>query len=984
MAHAALGYFSRQLESLLEDGSAAGLSDRQLLERFTSRDEPTDQAAFAAIVARHGPMVLGLCRQLLGDHHHAEDAFQAVFLVLARQARTIRDPDLLGTWLYGVAVRTASFSRGRIARRREIEDAAAIRPLRSISVPAVEQAMIEREQAEALHREIERLPGAFRMPVVLCYFEGLTLDEAAHRLRWPAGTLRSRLARAREKLRRGLLRRGFTFSSTALAAAQAARSARASISSLRCDRTARAAIQFAASHAGTGALTAPATALARRMIFAMLGKKLIIATVALLLLGTLAAGVGHHLLAVVARSPDGEPRGELGRTPARTEPRPPDGEPRGELGRTPARTEPRPPNTMQGPPTTTKNEPRPAPGRMFVVGRVLDPAGKPVRNAMTMVYAATKQPGSAGGGSVERMKPSALGHAQSDDSGRFQIDAPRTSSSRHHRMGVVAIAPGYGAGWVEVDPAADRPTANISLTPEQVISGRLFDAVGRSVAGVEVRVQSMGRVIAGNRESMRGEGPSFWWNPGDGLPAWPKRAVSDAEGRFTVRGVGQDLRVMLMIDDPRFARQVIPIRTDGNAASTLVSLAVMPAKVIRGRIADAGSGKPIPHAQIKIMTVNAGGGTINEFEADAEGRFRANPLSADRYEVSAMAPDGQPYLGVSKLFDWPKGAVEYPIDMALPRGMVIRGKVVEEGTGKPVAAARISFATLQSVERQSGAMNGRTASGPDGSFQLGVLPSPGHLVVLGPSDDYVLREIDSGLVRDGKPGGRRFYAHALVSCSPKPDGTSLDVTVTLRPAMPVSGRVIGPDGQAVESAWMISRVCIAPSPSAWWSWRANHHGSAKSGRFELHGLDSDAESPVYFLDPHHKLGAAVSFSGRSAAGEPITVRLQPCGAARARLVDTAGKPIAGYRGSRLVSMVVTAPYLFRHQEATLAVIDNINYGVGPVSDAAGRIAFPALIPGTPYRLSNFKAGTQRFKDFTVKPAATVDLGDFVIEEPRAQ
>ena len=181
MAHAAPGHFSRQLESLLEDGSAAGLSDRQLLERFTSRDEPTDQAAFAAMVARHGPMVLAVCRQLLGDHHHAEDAFQAVFLVLARQARSIRDPDLLGTWLYGVTVRTARMARGRIVRRREIEDDAAIRPLLSVPVPAVEQAMIEREQAEALHREIERLPGAFRMPVVLCYFEGLTLDEVLHR-----------------------------------------------------------------------------------------------------------------------------------------------------------------------------------------------------------------------------------------------------------------------------------------------------------------------------------------------------------------------------------------------------------------------------------------------------------------------------------------------------------------------------------------------------------------------------------------------------------------------------------------------------------------------------------------------------------------------------------------------------------------------------------------------------------------------------------
>ena len=129
---------------------------------------------------------------------------------------------------------------------------------------------------------------------------------------------------------------------------------------------------------------------------------------------------------------------------------------------------------------------------MFVVGRVLDPQGKPVPNAMTMVYAANKHPGT-GGGPVETMKPAAIGQARSDDSGRFQVDAPRTSSSRHRQIGAVAIAPGFGAGWVEFDPDADRPNADISLWPEQVIQGRLFDVSGRPVQGVEVMVQAIGQ-----------------------------------------------------------------------------------------------------------------------------------------------------------------------------------------------------------------------------------------------------------------------------------------------------------------------------------------------------------------------------------------------------------------------------------------------------------------------------------------------------------
>src|SRR5580693_7324942 len=117
----------RQIESLFDGGAVAGLTDRQLVERFVARRDHAAEAAFAALVTRHGPMVLGVCRQLLGDHQHAEDAFQAVFLVLARRARSIGDPDLLSHWLYGVALRTARKAKVRLERRRKYEEDRAMR-----------------------------------------------------------------------------------------------------------------------------------------------------------------------------------------------------------------------------------------------------------------------------------------------------------------------------------------------------------------------------------------------------------------------------------------------------------------------------------------------------------------------------------------------------------------------------------------------------------------------------------------------------------------------------------------------------------------------------------------------------------------------------------------------------------------------------------------------------------------------------------------
>ena len=459
----------RQIESLFDGGSVAGLSDGQLIERFNHRRDTTGEAAFAALLARHGPMVLHVCRQLLNDEYHAEDAFQAVFLVLARKSGSIRDPDRLGNWLYGVAIRTARKARRGLARRQRQVEGHAMRQAPSVAGVAIEPAehrILASEQAELLYREIDRLPARFRQVIVLCYFEGLTIDEAARRLRCPAGTVRSRLARACEKLRRGLTRRGVT-----LTAALAARSTSASVSPSLCQMTARSATNFAVGRGAAGAISASALALAQEVIRLMLWHKLKAETLTLLMIATLTAAAGYCSLNAFAHSRDDEPPGAPRRTSARTEPRPPE--------------------HVQDASPITNNDSHPAPGRMFVTGRVLDPHGKPVPNATTMVYAALKQP--LRSDRLELMAPAAIGEAISDASGRFRLDAARTSSATHEQSTIIAIAPGYGAGWVDLDLDADRPTADITLRPEQVIQGRLFDLQGRPVQGVAVSVGAMGR-----------------------------------------------------------------------------------------------------------------------------------------------------------------------------------------------------------------------------------------------------------------------------------------------------------------------------------------------------------------------------------------------------------------------------------------------------------------------------------------------------------
>jgi len=191
MADRAGGLAFRQIGRLFGAGTLAGLSERQLLGRFLA---DRDELAFAALVERYGPMVAGICRRWLADPADVDDAFQATFLVLVRRARSIRDPDLLGNWLYGVAVRVARRARSEVAGRRLREG-----PWQEPA--AGEGAAGDRNLRSSLDEEIGRLPEKYRRPLVLCYLEGLTHEEAADRLGCPVGTVRSRMARARDRLR---------------------------------------------------------------------------------------------------------------------------------------------------------------------------------------------------------------------------------------------------------------------------------------------------------------------------------------------------------------------------------------------------------------------------------------------------------------------------------------------------------------------------------------------------------------------------------------------------------------------------------------------------------------------------------------------------------------------------------------------------------------------------------------------------------------
>src|SRR4051794_317179 len=177
------------------------LSDRQLLQDYLDRG---DETAFALLVRRHGPRVRAACRQVLADEADVDDAFQATFLVLLDKARSMQWRSCLGGWLFGVAHRVALRARARAAARHRHES----RVIRSTSIPEVDLSW--REAVAVLHEELDRLPDRLRLPLLLCYLEGLSRDEAAQQLGWTPGTVKGCLERGRLRLRTRLARRGVT------------------------------------------------------------------------------------------------------------------------------------------------------------------------------------------------------------------------------------------------------------------------------------------------------------------------------------------------------------------------------------------------------------------------------------------------------------------------------------------------------------------------------------------------------------------------------------------------------------------------------------------------------------------------------------------------------------------------------------------------------------------------------------------------------
>jgi len=383
------------------------MTDTQLLDWFISRRDEGAEAAFEELMIRHGPMVFRVCRSVLRDEHDAEDAFQAAFLVLAHRAQAIRRHGSVASWLFGVAHRVASRAKSRTARRRALEQRVAVQNPEDY-LPADEC-----HDWAVLHEEIDRLPERLRAPVTLCYLEGLTYEAAAHQLALSEVTLRGRLARARERLRHRLTRRGVTVP-TALIVAGSASQAHAAIPTPLVHSTIRIALGFMAGNT--------AAVLARGVLNSMLLNQLKVAIV-LLLLAIGSSYWGWRVLAAAI--------GDKGQAGSRQV-----------VGKTPA-----------APVSAPKSQTKPPTSVARLTGTVkLEGTGQPIAGAKLQIFS----------GFLMGLRMGSLGETivQTGADGQFAVDLP----AGYTRVALIDLPAGY------LVPSLQEADADLGVVkPDQAV-----------------------------------------------------------------------------------------------------------------------------------------------------------------------------------------------------------------------------------------------------------------------------------------------------------------------------------------------------------------------------------------------------------------------------------------------------------------------------------------------------------------------------------
>jgi RNA polymerase sigma factor (sigma-70 family) len=877
----------QHVRRLAERQGADQLLDGQLLERFLAAH---DQAAFAALVRRHGPMVLGLCRRILHREHDAEDVFQATFLILTHKAASIRKRASVGSWLHGVAQRLAVRAKVRAAER----------PLQHMRRPDMAPAdpLAEtnwQELRAILDEELQQLPEKLRDALVLAYLQGKTHEEAARQLGWSRATLRRRLGQGRELLRLRLVRRGLTLSAALYTSLVAENAGQAALSARLVQATARAATGLAAGKAGAAMVSAPVASLVDTGLKVLFPGKLKMATLVALAIGIVGGAAVAAQQVRVAKTVD-HADAVAAALPARDE-QPTD----------PALAAKTQPASVQDPTIES----------VGLHGRVLDPEGRPRKDAQLRLLG--KDTG-----------PVPLGTSGPD--GRFTVQVPRNATQGQFRPHfLMARAPGAGLDFIRIDGREPARPLELRLVKDHVIRGRIIDTQGKPVAGARVAATRIDIFEANSVDLFL----AAWMNrmfsfvePGGDRILWQSgnlvAATTDANGRFALAGTGAERIVLLQVSEAgvaatelrvvnrqgfnpthynettRLRRPIIVSGPDRDVPALYgpdATFVVEPGKIIRGVVREEGTGKPWPGVEVHYHPGPSA-------KTDAAGRYEFCGVDKrNSYGLWVNTDLAAGLLGAQVTVPDTNGYAAVTADIRVPRvtqTVVVTGRIMDSSTGKGVHGdvhlgilADNAFARAHPVLDHLPSVS----TAEDGTFRIVTIPGP---ILLMGGVDYEWTPsgqlIPCSKYKPASPDARypQYFPadHPGSYTTPsgfgvlqgnfckvlkiKPGAREVKQDIVIEPASTITIKIQDAQGRPLSGTFLQEggRLLDYPIRIETDSWLVGK---------------SPKPSHLVFYERKQKLFGALTLKGDEKG--PVTVRLRPCGAVRGRVVDKSGKPV---------------------------------------------------------------------------------------------
>ncbi len=881
--------------------------------------------------------------------------FRRRFSFFCVRAR-IRTGQALGGWLYGVAHRLSLQTRSRSARRSRLDAKTVV----AKNEEAPDLSWIE--ACSILHEELDRLPDTFRLPLLLCYLEGKSRDEAAELIGCTPTALHGRLERGRDRLRSRLTKRGVTLSVGLLGAVA---------NSVVASHPTEAIIQAILTTATTGRMSSTVASLVHGATISMIYSKLKLAAVTFLVVALVTGGIGAKMSAAI--QPPTQPKPSKKPLPDQE---------KGEETKEIAKED------------------------IGVVGRVVGPDGKPVKDATLVI---PDKNASRGVNAIELTK--------TDDQGNFHCTVKAGTPGEPDLRSLVARAPGYAADWIAVNEIAGKPVTLHLVADDVTVRGRVTDLQGKPIAEATILVQGLQTTPTGSLDDVF----KYWQTdarPGltyarkqlytptcAGLPA---KVIADKQGNFEIKGAGRGRLVSLRFEAPGIESASVRVATlpklDPMSAARKGTTRVMairpvpdlygpefthaakPDAVISGRVTDAKTGKPLAKVQVTGSADQSWWENNSSTMTDADGRYRLTGVAkANVRKLTVWPGNNSPYLSSGVFVKDAAGLGETTVNITLTRGVLVKGRIIDQATGEPIMGAGVRYFPLAEnkfYDKTPGSDIFRMGSASystkaDGSFQLVALPGVGLITAQGDTRSsrfritYTQVRLDPAdrlhAYRVGGPGlGDSFlsadgHIESLIGQSaykiidPAEGDETLKVELKFDSGNAASGTVFDADGKPAEGVMAYGLTAIYDSPT-----------KLKKGAFTAIALDPKHPRTIAFVDQDRKLAGAAQINGPEK--EAAVVKLKPWAAATGQIVDSDKKPIAEVE----VSLVVLVDDANAHYLSAV-------YDIKATTDAEGKFRIDVPFGDVPFDLTFMRKGAYLQAEKArinriVAPGKTIDVG----------